>query len=417
MKRISTAFFFVLVFLTLFVGCKRNNGSIARIWTDQSEFAAYVELFNLSQTRHRIIVEYKENPSEALINTRNNPDIVIGAWLKGEKARAHIIPIEYLFNELRINTRLFYQPLLELGSIKRRQYLLPVSFNLPAMLFSLDKSDLMENNFSLSLDHIQSLSREFNTKQEGLYTRMGFSPRWSSEFLYLIAQMFSSRFEEGQNILTWNEKDLSTSIDYLRNWSRSINESIRSEDDFQFRFLYDPPYRLVTSGRNLFSYISSDELCVLPQDKLQNIDFRWLMKDSAIPVRDDIVYLGICKKAENLPAAEAFVVWFFKEETQKILLERSKEMGILDQSFGISGGFSSIQTVNEKIFPLFYPLLFGHLPSQDSLEVPSILPNNWEQIKDYVVIPFFEAAVTVDPPMKNPNQDLKNRLSDWRKKF
>ncbi|HHU36414.1 MAG TPA: carbohydrate ABC transporter substrate-binding protein [Treponema sp.] len=417
MKRRSTAFFFLSVVFILLFGCKSNSGSIARIWTNQSEFAAYAELFNISQNHYRIVVEYKENPSEALINTRNNPDIVIGSWLKGEKARAHIIPIDYLFNELRINSRLFYQPLLDLGSIKRRQYLLPVSFNLPAMLFSQEKSELMENNFSISLEHIQALSREFNTQEDGLYTRMGFSPRWDSEFLYLTTQMFNAHFEEGQNFLVWNEKQLSSSIEYLRNWSRSINESIRTEEDFQFKFLYDPPYRLVTAGRNLFSYISSDELCVLPHDKLQNIDFRWLTKDAGIPVRDDIVYLGICKKAENLPAAEAFVVWFFKEETQRALLERSREMGILDQSFGISGGFSSIQTINERTFPLFYPFLFGHLPPQDSLEVPRILPNNWEQIKDSVIIPFLEAAVKVDPPPENPNQYLNTRLSAWRKKI
>lgn len=414
----KTSMLVVISGLVIFLlsGCMRGNGSIARIWTNQSEFVSYVELFNSSQKRYRIVVEYQENPADALIQTRQNPDLVVGPWLKGEKARAKIIPIEYLFNEMRINSRLFYKPLLDLGAIKNRQYLLPVSFNLPAVIFAPEYSSMMENDYSISLETIQSLSRNFNTQEDGPYSRMGFSPRWNSEFLFLATQMLGCRFEEGSHHLTWSEKQLPTSIEYLRNWSRSINTSPRAEDDFQFKYLYDPPYRLVTSGKSLFSYISSDELLKMPPDKLHNIDFRWLMNENAIPVRDDIVYMGICKKARNLPAVEAFLVWFFSEDTQRALLERSRDMGIFDQAFGISGGFSSLREVNERSFPLFYPILFGHLPPTDALSVPRILPNDWNKIKKEVILHFLETAVTAEPAIDDPNKTLQNNLATWGKK-
>jgi hypothetical protein len=140
------------------------------------------------------------------------------------------------------------------------------------------------------------------------------------------------------------------------------------------------------------------------------------MNEDAIPVRDDIVYMGICRKAKNLPAAEAFMIWFFKEETQRDLLERSREMGLFDQSFGLSGGFSSLQAVNERAFPLFYPILFGHLPPPDSLSVPRILPNDWDKAKTEVILPFLESAVTAEPRMDNLNKELSSRLSTWRNK-
>ncbi len=410
--------FFILVAFTVFFfsACDRSTGSIARIWTNQSEFVSYVELFNNSQDRYHIVVEYRQNPAEALIDSKHNPDIIIGPWLKGEQARNQVIPVDYLFNELRINSRLFYKPLLDLGAVKQRQYLLPVSFNLPAMLFPQEYSTVMENDYPISLAHIQRLSQEFTIEKDGMVSRMGFSPRWNSEFLFLTAQMFGSRFEEGKEYLVWDEKQLSTGIDYLRNWSRTINSGTQAEDDFQFKYLYDPPYRLVTSGKSLFSYVSSDELLQLPHDKLLNVDFRWLMNENAIPVRDDIVYMGICRKAKKLPAAEAFMIWFFSEETQRKLLERSREMGLFEQSFGLSGGFSSLQSVNERAFPLFYPILFGHLPPPDSLSVPRILPNDWDRAKAEVVLPFLETAVVTEPRMNDPNRELANRLVAWRKK-
>ena len=366
----------VLALAAFLSGCAGKKPDFAIIWTDQSEFASYSELFNHSQSRYRVVVEYKKNPSGALISAKKNPDIIIGPWLKGEKCRSRLIPIDYLFTELKISPKLFYAPILDLGNVGGRQYLLPVSFNMPALIFSTDKQHLIQNDFSLSLDQIQTLSREYNIEQKGVYSRMGFSPRWDSEFLYLVAQMFNARFEEGNPLFSWNQKSLNEAVQYLRTWTRTNNGSVRAEDDFQFKYLYDPPYKLVTGGRNLFSYISSDELFVLPQDKLQNIDFRWISRNNKTAIKDGIIYLGICRHAQNLDAAEAFLIWFYSEKTQKELLERSRNMGTMNRTFGISGGFSALRTVNEKTFPLLYPSLLGHLPPSDSLTVPKILPNN-----------------------------------------
>jgi ABC-type glycerol-3-phosphate transport system substrate-binding protein len=391
-------------------GSKKQN-DIAIIWTDQADFASYAELFNKDQSRYHIVVEYRENPAGALIAAKETPDIVIGPWLKGEKARSRLEPVDYLFNELRISAKLFYGPLLDLGNVGGRQYLLPVSFNMPAIIFSPDRRNLVPNDFALSLDEIKSISREYNVRQKGQYTRMGFSPRWDREFLYITAQLFNTRFEEDSHLIKWNASSLSEATDYLANWTKTSNSTSRAEDDFQFKYLYDPPYKLVTGGRNLFSYIPSDALFTLPQDKLQNVDFRWITKDGKAAVSDGIIYLGICKKARNLDAAEAFLIWFFNEKTQKRLLVRSRDLGVLKRSFGISGGFSALKPVNEKAFPLLYPSLLGHLPPADSLLVPKILPNNWEVLKREIVIPYLADAVS-DSGTKD---SLHERIDEWIK--
>ncbi len=400
----------------MFASCANGDDGITVIWTNQAEFASYAELFNASQSRYQVVVEYKENPSgDLLASDREIPDLIIGPWLKNEKTRARLKPLDYLFTELRISSGRFYKPLLDLGNVRGQQYLLPVSFNLPAVIFSTDMKDLVTQDFSLSLDEIKAIGSEFNEKNEKNYVKMGFSPRWTPEFLYIAAQLYDTRFEEGSPLFTWNKESLETAVTYLREWTRSVNTSATAEDDFQFKYLYDPPYTLVTKSRSLFSLMESDELFVLPHDKIQNIDFRWITREGKAPVRDNIVYLGICRKAKHRAAAEAFIEWFYDDKNQRLMLERSKKMGTMDRTFGISGGFSAIQTVNEKTFPVFYPSLLAHVPPKNELAVPRILPNHWETYKAEIVIPYLVDAVGAAPGKESSVSPLEHRISDWQK--
>ena len=61
------------------------------IWTDQNCFASYAELFNTTQNDYQVIIKYKENLAEDFpADSGGQPDIVIGPWLKNEKARKSI---------------------------------------------------------------------------------------------------------------------------------------------------------------------------------------------------------------------------------------------------------------------------------------------------------------------------------------
>ncbi len=415
MKKIKNIILFLLTTQILFFSCTKNEeNKIAVIWTDRTDFISYCEVFNNSQDKYKVIVEYKENPADAIINAEVQPDIVVGPWLKGKSARGNFRKINNLFGEDKINKDDFYPELLNLGNISNNQYLLPVSFNLPMIIFSSAVKSQIKNGFTISPDEMRDASIQFNKINGGVYSRMGFSPRWCDEFLYMTAKGFNSSFEEENDFFSWNDKSLQNAIAYIRNWSKEINSSARAEDEFKFKYLYDSPYSLVRNGHCLFYYVSSNELFSMPPKQLENIDFRWLSFNDKTPLNDDILYAGICSKAKNKKAAEAFFIWFFNEKTQKQLLDRSNQMKLMVSSFALAGGFSGLRQVTEKLLPRYYPLLLAHLPQTGNIHTPHILPSNWLKLKREIVMPYLKDACSAENS-ESPVPSLNKKITDWYK--
>lgn len=178
--------------------CSQTYKKPVIVWTDKSEFASYAELFNASQDKCKVIVMYKESPAEAFPIPKDvqAPDIVIGPWLKNERVRKYFSPLDHLFSDLQLSKSIFYSQLLEIGNIDDKQYLLPVSFNLPAIIFSKKNLELIDESYILSLDQIRDISASYNEKNKaGVFTAMGFAPRWNPNFLYTAAKLKGANFK------------------------------------------------------------------------------------------------------------------------------------------------------------------------------------------------------------------------------
>ncbi len=414
--RSAAVFACALVTLLCITGCGQGDTvQTAVLWTDRVEFVSYAELFNAQQSGYRVIVQYRENPAEAVSSAGDEvPDLVIGPWLKNERIRTHFRSLDNLFSGSPLGERSFYRMLLEPGKIQDEQYLIPVSFNLPAVIFSTDNRHLIEDDFILSLDQIREAGAAFNRKNNRrMFTAMGFSPRWDPVFLYTAGVLRNANFREGESAFFWNSEALEDTVLWLRDWTASVNDSVTAEDDFQFKYLYSPPVKLITSGRCLFAYTTSHELFSLNPENSRNIEFRWIHGDGKIPLIDGVPYLGMHRKAKNRDAARAFILWFFDEAVQKTLIERAREMDVMNLRFGISGGFSSLRNVNERVFQQMYPLLLGHLPPAAALKSPNILPLQWMDMKEHIIIPYLADAVSAKDG--DSTESLEERISEWLK--
>jgi len=276
----------------------------------------------------------------------------------------------------------------------------------------MDKADRLSNPFTIDFNEMKKLGKSYNAETRGVYTRMGFSPVWDDNFLFVAATLLNASFREAQP-LAWDAPALERAMDFIYEWIREANSSIQAVDDFTFKYYYNPPAKLALSGRILLSYMDSDDFFTLAGDQRDRLDFRWLAEGNTIPLNERSVYLGLAKEGGSPKAAEAFLRWFFKPQTQRSLLEKSAGLRIHETSFGIAGGFSAIRPVTEQVFPQFYPDLLRHMPPQDFLSPPNILPSNWMTLKERVVLPYLHDRAR--QPDSNDLIPLERRLADWQR--
>lgn len=394
-KIISLLFLPCLVSV-LFFSCKESPDNHVVIWTDQQLFVSYAELFNASQDEVKAVVLYKERPVDALPPAKDEqiPDIIVGSWLRNENSIHYFRPLDSLFGDELIDSSIFYPQLFQYGNQDDNQYFLPVSFNLPAVIFSKKHEDMIPEDFILTTDQIRDTAALFNKQNDsGIYTSMGFAPSWNPDFLYLIARLKETNFRPFNKNFLWNSESLEDTVSYIKYWTETYNTSVQAEQDYEFKYLYTPPIKQIISDSCLFAYTTSAQIFSSPEEDLQQIDFRWIHKDNNLPVEEDILLLGIYKKASNFLGAEAFISWLMKEETQQQIMNRMDSMNLNISHFGIAGGFSAIRSVNEIIFPQHYKTLLGNIPAAEYLQPPTPLPSQWKNIKNQIINPWIQDAV------------------------
>jgi len=414
-------FFLLLILLSAGVfSCSSENSTknnTAILWSDRPEFAFYAEYFNAAQDQFKIETRYFDNPGQKLKDTSPGqkgiyPDIIAGSWLKSISARAYFKPLDRQFkNNLQFKNS-FYPRLLAMGNIDEKQYLLPVSFNAPAAIFARERGELLSSPFVVGFNEMKKLGKEHNTVTNGVYTRMGFSPSWDDNFLYITATLFNASFREAQP-LTWDSTALDKAMNFAYEWINEANTGIHAVDEFTFKYFFEPQPKLALSGRILFTCMDSDNFFTLSEDQRNNLDFRWIAEHNAIPLAEKSVYLGLAKKGNAPKAADAFLRWFFRLDTQRYLLERSRQNRMNETSFGVGGGFSGMRTVTEQVFPQFYPDLLGHMPPQEFLSPANILPGNWMILKERIILPYLQDRAR--HPDNVEVYSLERRLSDWQR--
>ncbi|GMO49151.1 MAG: extracellular solute-binding protein [Termitinemataceae bacterium] len=382
------------------------------LWTDRPEFAFYAQAFNLSQNDFKIELKQFDDLSSRLITSKERPDIVVGSWLKSSKTISRFRPLDKI---MRKNSGLkdnLYLPLLNLGKNGRKQYLLPVSFDLPLIIFSETNSSLINDQFVIDIEDVKTLGASYNKIENGVAQRIGFSPLWNPDFLFETARIFGASFKESDTV-QWDQDALNKSIVFLKDWVTNVNGGVQVEDDFFYKYFFNPSEELITQGRILFAYMRSSDFFTKTKSNL-NIDFRLLASGMSntkiIPIYEGAVYYGIDKKSRADNACEAFTLWFFKDDTQEALLKQSQALHIHDTSFGIANGYSAMRSVTENIFPRFYPELLGHMKEQEYLMPAQIKPLHWVEMKERVIIPYLKNICKTN---NADMQTLESEIEDW----
>ncbi len=399
--------------ILLFTGCTVIDDSTSVLWTNRAEIAAYTALFNSIQDQYRIETVYNNHPEIELENSELHPDLIIAENLLNRSTLKYFSPLDEIFEDAEkkregISKDLFYSELLELCRKNENYLLVPFSFNLPALMYKKgDISDSIEN-FYLTMENIRSSSLEFSNQDQQESVKLGFSPKWEPEMIYILSVLNGADFHQtSAGDLAWTDTGLSDTLDYIGKWIEEVNAGHQNEVNFTEKYLYDPGYKLLIDERILFYYSDIKNFFTIPANIRKELDFKLIAENNNIPVSGDILYGGIMKNAKSPDAAFQFLKWFFKPETQKLLLDSANFNRM--RTFGIADGFSSLSIVNQIDFPVIYPALVGQIPPDRFLEFPNQLPRNWSSLKNEIIIPWMLKKTSPD----HGDEDLNEVIEKW----
>lgn len=387
-------------------GCSLLSDPAVRVWTDNPAIAVYVEDYNAGGGPYRVEIEFLEDPARDLAITADHPDVVIARQLASRTVRPFLQDLSRLTAPESLGVERFYERLLALGHDGERRFALPVSFNLPLVLFPAEGPG--RSAFALTLDELREATASFNDVVGERYVRMGFSPRWDPAFLTVAARLHGAAFREtASHEVDWNSAGVDRAVDELRSWVAETNGGSETEDRFERRYLYDPFLKLLSTGRIGAVYSRSDYYFSLPEARREDYSFAWLWDGKRIPVLGTILYAAVPEGSSNRRGAVHFLRWLFDPDVQRGLIEGAplKKIG----SFGFAGGFSSLPAVNTDSIALRYLDLLGALPQEDLLDFPRVLPTYWDELAAEVIDPWMNRAIATEAEVA----ELSDLVDAW----
>jgi ABC-type glycerol-3-phosphate transport system substrate-binding protein len=382
-----------LAAVLLAAGCGLLPDPTVRLATGRAEVAAYVERYNARQDEFRVEVRWRDSPAQAVLDGEAF-DVVIGEELATASVMDRLESLGDVVKPGRLDPAGFYPGLLAMGSRDNRPLAVPISFDLPAMVFLRGALPQDLPSLAIGIETIRNFARPVNSigKGGGLST-VGFSPLWNREFLLLSARLFGARLRAGRaGALAWDPAGLQAGVDFVRSWIAEDNGGAALDRAFAERNLVQPWERLLASRKILFALMPFTEFLALPEEKRRDLDYRWLARENAIPVRDTVLFAAVPRAARNKRGAKAFLEWFAGPAAQRELAEvnRSLRLGV----FGVTSGFPALIALNEKDLPQVHPSLLGRVPAAGMLSFPEPLPSGWRRMRDEAVLPWLERAAS-----------------------
>ena len=373
------------VLLPLLTACDQSVTRASTLWTNVPEMASYVEKFNASQRDWQVLVEYKEDVSGALTSPGKKADLVVARGLASNAVKDTLVPLDFLFDGGNLARTSFYKGILDAGQQSDRFKLLPVSFDLPVLVFSKKQlSDLP--GLSLDLDALRALNSGFPVDPTQKPPRkMAFSPRWQAfglTVLHLKGAAFRESFQGG---LTWNSERLREGLGLIQSWPSPGWDQVT---EFQRKYMQADLVPPLVANRIQFFPSTLASFLSRPWNERRDLDFRFVDQGGLTAATDNTVWTGIPSSSLTRGAAERFLVWFFQTETQKklILLSRSED----DRAFGLARGLSALVVPNGSALTVAWPDLAGRLPGAEQVLFWGDLPADWSVLKASVLRPWLE---------------------------
>lgn len=341
------------------------------------DVAFLAEWFNVSQSQYRVIFNFASDSRETL-NQRLFPDLIIDTNLQDT-----LLSVDYhTLPSSLANPKTVYPDLLQPGKTGNRQKLLPLAFNLPLIAYAHTPG---KDEFPLfqSFNELADNAAAYNRRNQWEYTRMGFSPLWDADCLFLAYRQFGLQFIPMSKGFYADGASLQKAQQRLDAWIQTTVGNLPLEKIYRDKYHRYPGYLLLEHNQALFYYYDTKTFFQIPPEHRAKLAFSWIGTDNRVPALEEVLFAGIPQHGNAKKGALAFLQWIQSPENQRRFIRKKNELGI--DGFGLLGGFSSLIEVTEDFFPLVYPILDSKLPAADQIAFSVDLPLQLIEAKNEII--------------------------------
>ncbi len=392
--------------LLVLSSCDQSANRVSTLWTNVPETAAYVERFNASQRDWQILVEYRENLVPLLLSPGRKADLVIARDLASAEVKDTMVPLDFLFDGGSLARSSFYQRITDAGQQGDRFKLLPLSFDLPVLVFS---KKLLPDlpGFSIDLATVKELGTRFAaTSEQKVPRRLAFSPRWGG-FGMTALQLQGAAFQEGfQGALSWDSPRLVEALGLLKSWP---SPGWAETTEFIRKYLQGDPTPPLAAGRVQFFPTTLAAFASRPWEERRDLDFRFVDQGGRVAATDATVWAGIPSSSLTRGAGERFLGWIFQTDVQRKLLLQARFDD--DRAFGLARGLSSLVAANNTALIEAFPDMAGRLPEAGELSFWPTLPADWPALKAAVLAPWLETPEGTEATLKAALEKYRSQAS------
>lgn len=393
------------VLFYLLVSCSGDSQAL-KIRTDVPELSLLVERYMAETDGSVIELEYDStlDPSEG------KSDLLIGSGLNSPPFLENLASLKELMSldNDPIDTADFYS--FTFRSFHDDPRLVVLSFDLPAIVSRIPPaSQDFNEGVMLPLDVLAEKAAQYNVRKQNSIKQLGFSPLYSNDFLYLVAQYRGAGFgSDNRGFPTWNQPGLLSGLTYISTWSRARNNAPKDEDSFLTKYAYDPVFQLLEQAR--FSYAYSDASIFLrrPENSIRNLFLYWPAYEGKLRILDNFVAAAIPQTAIHKSEARRFIRWLLKPEVQSAAV-----LGSIDTelpSFGFLGGFPTNRQLTEQKIPVEYPKVRLRIPPENVLVFPENQGIAWDIFKKDVLGPWLRESVV---QVESSTEGLRAATNQW----
>ncbi len=344
----------------ILASCGRDNSEAPLLlWSNEPDAAFFVERYNYLSD-DSVEFEYVENIVEAITQRRDIADVVVGSW---------------------VNTPVVSD---RMAVLEEDDRWIPLAFALPTIAYP--AGGALSGRERVTLSEIGELTYADTPPDQ--IANLAFLPSYGRETSWVLLRSLGLSIAgdaTGDPILETDR--LSQHLSTLRDWQNQYHGSIAREHNYRDRYLYEPWNQLLEKNRLEALYISSEELLDWEFFARSRWEFSYLTDgEGGLFALDGVVYAGIPAGSDQIQRSRNLIRWLRDPEVQIALIEQKLIQRI--DSFGLFGGFSMAQEVNDQILMELYPHLDDRRFLVSEVRLPEQRPRYWNEALDQVVFPF-----------------------------